>query len=148
AFELLRAREIGCANESLMRLVHFSSGVSDCLGESEVNDFDVQLRRLRVASGQHDVSGFEIAMDQTVGGRGTQRARDLDRNCENEFYFKRTLPADTTLQSFTLDQLHRVIAAAAIRQSTELEDSGHIRMSQSRGRAGFAQKSFTHGSRA
>lgn len=127
-----------------MRLFHFPAGVSDRLGESKVDDFHFQFRRLSVTSRQHDIGGFQVTMNQTVRCCSHQCPRDLDCNFQNQFGFKRTIPAYAILQGFALYQLHGVIAVATIRRSPELEDSSHIWMSQSSGSTGFTQKSFTH----
>jgi hypothetical protein len=124
--------------------IHFFSCIRDRLGEAEVDNFHFQLRRLSVTGRQHDIGRFQVAMDQTVGCRSHQRPRDLDGNFQNQFCFKRTIPAHASLQGFALDQLHCVETAAAIGRSTELINSGDIRMPQSSGGAGFPQKTFAH----
>ena len=78
AFKLLRAREIRSADEFSMRKIRFPSGIGDCLGEAEVDDFHFQFRRRSVTSRQHDVARFQVAVDHTLPVGAVQGVRDLD----------------------------------------------------------------------
>src|SRR6266576_2173224 len=144
ALELFRARKIRCADEFSMRQVHFTSGIRDGLGQPEVDDFHFQFRRLSVTSRQHDIARLEVAMDQTLGRGSHQCPRNLDRNLQSQLCTERTIPPHASLQCLALDEFHCVIAAAAIRRSTELENGSHIWMPQGSRGTRFTQKTFAH----
>src|SRR4029450_4998747 len=60
ASKLLRAREIRCADKSSMRQIRFASGIRDRLGETEIDDLHMQLRRISSAARQHDIAGLQV----------------------------------------------------------------------------------------
>src|SRR5215472_15847286 len=142
--KLLRTREIRRADEFSVSDVHFSSGIRDCLGEAEVDDFHFQLRRRAVIRPEHDITRLEVAMDQTLSGSSHQCLRDLTCNLHNQLCIKRTIPTHAGLQRFALDQFHCVKATTSIRRGAKLEDSGHVWVSQGSRGAGFTQKSLAH----
>ena len=68
-----------------MRQVRFASGIRDRLGEAEIDDLHLQLRRVSATARQHDIAGLQVPMDQTVGRRSHQCLGDLDRNFQGHF---------------------------------------------------------------
>src|SRR5262249_22195469 len=97
AFELLRAREIRCADEFTMGDIHLSSGIRDRLGQSEIDDFYFYFSHSSVTRLKHDVVRLEITMDQTLSRSGRQRLRDLTRNSHNQLWTQRTVSSHTSL---------------------------------------------------
>ena len=86
-------------------------------------------------------------MNQIALRRRYQGSRYLDRDFQGCLEFQGPVPPHQSIESFTLNQLHRAIAAIGVGQGAETIYACHIGMPQSRGRARFPQEAFTHGLR-
>ena len=69
-------------------------------------------------------------MDQAVRRRGDEGTRDLNGDRQRGFHAQRAFAPHERLERFTLDQLHRVVAAIVFRRGAKLKNTRHIGMLQ------------------
>src|SRR4051812_25709441 len=84
--ELLGTGEGGSSDKFAMRKFHFSGRGTGRLGQSEVDHLYFHLCRRVLARRQHDVSRFQVTMNQPALGRCDQSARYLNRDLQRSFY--------------------------------------------------------------
>ena len=99
-----------------------------------------EIENLRVAaSGDEDIRGLDIAMDDSSGVSGIERVGDFDAQFEQRLELER-LATDAVLQSCAIEIFHGDEVAAFV--AADFVDRADIRMIQSGGRARFALKSL------
>ena len=114
----------------------------DGFGQAEIDHFDHQgIRAARIICEDHKVARFQIAMHQLVRLRRHERPSDLGHDLQRRRRRQRTIAAHTRFERLALDQFHR-IETLARSGFAEVEDAGHIRMSQLRGDAGLTPKTL------
>ncbi len=114
----------------------------DGFGQAEIDHFDHQgIRAARISCEDHKVARFQIAMHQLVRLRRHERPSDLGHDLQRRRRRQRTIPAHTRFERLALDQFHR-IETLARSGFAEVEDAGHIRMSQLRGGARLTPKTL------
>ena len=69
--------------------------------QSEVENFNEAIAHEAILP-QHDVLGFDVAVNDAGGVRGFERHRDLDRDAESFVEFQRLAP-ETVAQRFAFD---------------------------------------------
>ena len=95
-----------------------------------------EVQNLRVTTfGDEDVSGFNVAVDDSLGMRGIEGIGNFDSERENQFRFQRT-PGDAVLQRQAVEILHgdEVLTFALV----NLEDHADIGVVQCRRRLCFS----------
>ena len=80
-------------------------------------------------------------MNQLLFGSDRQRASHLERDVQCLDRFQRPFALHASLEGFPVDELHDIKIIFLI--GAEIEDGGDVGVSESGGRAGFAQETLT-----
>src|SRR5690242_2139973 len=87
-------------------------------------------KQLRARFRDHDVRGFEIAMDDARAMRLLERVGNLGRVAQRLVHRKGTgfSSSQSISKRFTLEQLHHEIVSAIL--ATNVEDAANVRMGE------------------
>src|SRR6266550_3418820 len=98
------------------------------LGEAEIKDFGL------VSTGDEDVGGFDVAMDDALGMGGVEGVRNLDSEIEQAVEFQ-GLAVNCVLESLALKQFHGYEVPALV--LPDLIDSADVGVIERRRCPGF-----------
>jgi hypothetical protein len=130
ASELFRAGVTGRSDKSPVSQIPFPKALRRHFSETKVDYFYFELRARLLTASQHDITRFQIAVNQPLTGRSNEGARHLLPNLEHLPDLKRSLPPNAGFQRFAFHQFHRVIATVQLWHRAKLVNRSNIRVAQ------------------
>ena len=127
-FELLR-RHISRRSRHIVAFRCFARGARFFvvfgydLGDAKVEHLD-EVAGEPDAIAEHDIGGFEIAMDKPIGMRFDERLEDLDEDLNRDFGRERMRFVEQIFELFARDEFHRDIGQALGRLAYVVEEDG------------------------
>lgn len=118
--ELFGGHIFGRADEFIFDFIVF---FGDDFSDAEVEDFD-EVARLTDAGEEHDIGGFEVAVDKAEVVGFLKGRKDLDKDFYDAFRFETAFVFEERLEGLSDDEFHDHIREAVWRHTVVVEENG------------------------